>query len=77
MDEWEESGVDHLYLYFSNLHLPYPLAARLVKENWDRRVHEGSDARLGQPRIEIAPPTALAIAPWLTSMPRLDRHNKV
>jgi hypothetical protein len=22
MDEWEESGVDHLYLYFSNLHLP-------------------------------------------------------
>jgi len=27
MDEWEESDVDHLYLYFSNLHFPYPLAA--------------------------------------------------
>jgi hypothetical protein len=50
MDEWEESDVDHLYLYFSNLHLPHPLAARLVKENWHRRVQQGSDERLGQPR---------------------------
>ena len=77
MDEWEQSGVDHLYLYLSNLHLPYPLAARLVKENWDRRVQQGSDERLGQPRNRLAPPIALAIAPWLTSVPRLDRHNKV
>jgi hypothetical protein len=47
MDESEELDIDHLYLYFSNLHIPYPLAARLVKENWDRRVHQGSDERLG------------------------------
>jgi hypothetical protein len=47
MDELEESDIDHLYLYFSNLYFPYPLAARLVKENWDRRVHQGSDERLG------------------------------
>jgi hypothetical protein len=39
------------YIYTSAIFIcHYPLTARLVKENWHRRVQQGSDERLGQPR---------------------------